>query len=180
MTIEEKRALARAGMAKLSVAELAYIAAMIDGEGSIGIYQALCRSSKEPGRGQHYPAAIIRTTISNSHRGVIEWLQTRIPGSRAYSYPPRNPKHLPMSRLTVDGIWGTVMLQHVLPYMIIKPRLAELAISLHAGYMTNGTPLTVAERARRLAILDEFAQLRAELSTHKRASWGRLGLRREG
>ena len=58
-------------MNSLSEAQLAYIAGLFDGEGSVGIYYT--KSSKS---GKKYPKLMAR--ISNNNPTVLEWIKSPV------------------------------------------------------------------------------------------------------
>ena len=105
---------------KPSVAVLAYIAGLIDGEGSIRF--ALT------GRSQSQRA--IQIHVWNSDAAVMNWLVTKI-GGVTHLRKQTNPALKPAWQWTASTQRATWLLPLIRPYMIIKAPQADLAISFH-------------------------------------------------
>ena len=108
-----------------------YLAAMIDGEGSIRL---------DPGKGRllGYSTSFY---VTNTHRGLMDWLEETF-GGKVYSYQPLNPKY------RTKYVWllrdaGSVeaALEAVLPWLIVK-RDKALKVLKHSKKVS-------AERQRR-------------------------------
>ncbi|MBM3253104.1 MAG: hypothetical protein FJZ16_02475 [Candidatus Omnitrophica bacterium] len=96
---------------KITSHELAYIAGLVDGEGSFYFW----KSSIKSGRTKPYP--ILR--ITNSHIGVLKWLLKKIPSSRLDNHV--KGKNIP----TFNWVLGQQKAVYyftklLLPYLIIK------------------------------------------------------------
>ena len=92
---------------------LAYVAGLVDGEGCIGIYH------RSKGRG--YQAALI---VSNTHRGVLELLQSAFGGDIVTA---RSRRLRPCHQWRITDRAAMPLAQALLPYMVIKaPQMALL------------------------------------------------------
>lgn len=101
----------------LSVSEAAYIAGLIDGEGSIG---GTHRNAK--GRTSWF----IR--IYNTHRGVMEWLLKATNTGCIVNRQKEKPHHKKSYAWECFAWNAKHILEQALPYMIIKRALAERVI----------------------------------------------------
>ena len=119
-----RRRLKQDGIRQLSETEAAYLAGLIDGEGSIYIRPGGRRS--------------IRVTVANTDIHVMDWLRG-IGGSVI-----RNRLHGSLGRLVVYS-WGVsswrnslAVLHAVAPFLIIKKQRALDALALLAEYLSSG------------------------------------------
>lgn len=101
----------------LSVPEAAYIAGLIDGEGSIG-------GTHRNARGR--TSWFIR--VYNTHRGVMEWLLKATNTGNIVNRPKEKPHHKKSYAWECFAWNAKHILEQALPYMIIKRPLAERVI----------------------------------------------------
>lgn len=124
----------------LTKTEAAYVAGLIDGEGSI----SLVRSHAKRTRGRYvYPT--IR--IANTDEAMILWLQEHVPGCSRYVGGTEKP----VWHLTWACQRGIDLLYETLPFLITKRARAHLVIETWetreqaradaGGYFGNGHPL---------------------------------------
>jgi len=92
--------------------DLAYIAGLLDGEGTISISN------------QFYMAVRIR----NTDKEAMHWLKGIFPLARLYTIMPRQPTHKTSYSLELSGDNASDLLKHLLPFLRIKKRQALLAI----------------------------------------------------
>ena len=146
----------------LSEAEKAYLAGLIDGEGSI----SLCKSFAARTNGRYiYP--LVR--LCNTDLRLIDWVSKRFSsGSRGYKTKTdkryKNVIHLAWA--CSDAI---EVLQATVPYLVAKKERAEIVLRLnreyeHArleagGYFGNGHPLPDAIMASRLSAFAAMQRL---------------------
>ena len=102
--------------------DLAYIAAMIDGEGTVGIYR------KYPQKPTHKMRYLERVAISNSCTEVLDYIQQFFPGCVAKN-KRYSDLHKPMFRLEYHVLRVRPILEACLPYMIIKKKQAEMVLA---------------------------------------------------
>jgi hypothetical protein len=101
--------------------DFAYLAAMIDGEGSISLYR---HRQYKRNDWQYRP----RVLVVNTHRGLVDSLQQRFGGSALLQARRPHTKHLYMWRVI-----GMEDIQRILtgcmPYMIVKRDRASLLLA---------------------------------------------------
>lgn len=143
-------------IARLSVAELAYIAGLIDGEGCLLIYR------KKDRRGSSHFRCILR--ISNTSQRVIEWLQTRL-GGGAHAGQPSSSNHLLVYHWRCEGPRMATLLVATCPYLVIKPELADLLISMQMmlTYSSSGLRLPSEAVAERESMFEKYRAEREEM-----------------
>ena len=109
--------------AMLTDTEWAYLAGLIDGEGTIGIYKHYDPRRKTDG--MYYQ---LNFRLANSNKEVIDWIISKL-GGNLVVYQPRYKQSLK------SYVWSAIrkdlqltVLKGVLPYLIIKKRQAEIGI----------------------------------------------------
>jgi hypothetical protein len=131
--VREKRRLARAAkyaepLQQLSEAELAYIAGIVDGEGTIivGFKSVLGKT----------PTYFLRISVEMTHEGLIDWLASKLrpkDAPRRTSIGRQRPQRFtqPQKRthtVHIEGERALRLCERMLPYLIVKRSQAELAI----------------------------------------------------
>jgi hypothetical protein len=130
----------------LPIAEAAYIAGLVDGEGCLTIIL-------QPRRA-HGPTLInpnLALVIANTYKAALIWTQQRIPHSRIHQAKDARRK-TPCWRLVLENneILLT-LLQHIRPYLHIKHAQADLAIT----YLQSRRQTRQAQPARLLGYTPE-------------------------
>lgn len=113
-----------------SVAELAYMAGIIDGEGSIYIGNF----SKNPKTGTPYFQTAMQ--VSNTEYALIDWLLRTFGGlinKRTRRQMPANSKK-DVWIWTASGDRLTHICEVILPYVVIKVREIEIMLKMRATY----------------------------------------------
>lgn len=129
---------------QISTEKLAYLAGIIDGEGSIYIG---CYSSNKKTGMPHYQTVI---NICNTEESLIDWLVLNFGGSRRSYTPNQTPKN---SRRKVYSwnVWSKSLeeiCQAIFPYIVIKKRELEIMIAIRKTFIpkiptkTFGQPKT--------------------------------------
>jgi len=131
---------------KLRKEEAAYIAGLIDGEGSI-----LCYKS-----GRSYTK---RITISNTRKELMEWLMKKIPFGKFQKKPHPEKPNWSDSYIFYIGkteyiVW---LLEQVLPYLVIKKQLAILMLELCRSRMEK--PQFSEYSEKEIQLLEEICRL---------------------
>jgi len=114
-------------MAELTVAEVAYAAGILDGEGCICITKQ--RSDRHHKRGYEMKLLV---SIGNTDFSLLEWLRARFGGS-IYSYSKSGNGRKPIGQWHLDSRKAIPFLKAVLPYLVIKQAQAELALDFQVG-----------------------------------------------
>jgi hypothetical protein len=116
----------------LSLTEKAYLAGILDGEGSIGVYKRFVGKKK----GASYS---LRVMVGNTDVSLIRWLQ-RLGGS-IYEQKPKKSNWSVCYTWTVWANQAAAILEEVLPYMLVKREQAERALFFQSRKSHTGRPL---------------------------------------
>lgn len=133
----------------------AYLAGLIDGDGTIGIYTAMGARSLSP-------SFYVQVTVVNTNAAILGWLITRI-GARMdkrKDVARRPAHHKQLFHWRVHGTNADLLLTAVRPYLIAKGEQADIALKLRA-MRRQGIPLTPDDVAARQALKDEIRRLNA-------------------
>ncbi len=113
-----------------SIAEIAYLAGIIDGEGSVYIGNFSCN----PKTGSKYYQTNIE--VSNTDKNLIDWL-SNIFGGRIYLYThkqtPKNSRRT-VYRWTISGERVTHVCELIFPYVVAKKRQVEIMIKMRETF----------------------------------------------
>lgn len=105
----------------LTVAEVAYLAGIIDGEGSITIY----KYNRKP---RLYSTYCLRLLITNTNKDLIYWIQSKL-GKGCVNYIKSLHREKPALRYNITSGKAAEVLKLVLPYLIVKKEQAEIGIA---------------------------------------------------
>ena len=122
--------------------QLAYMAGIVDGEGSIVVVPTTSVS-----KGKKYPRFSIRIHAYNNDLGLMLWLKSTFCGSWS-PVKRRRTKWTQSYQWYVSHTAAAVIAQAILPYLVIKRRQAEILIQFNATMNrrgTRGTPSNVLE-----------------------------------
>jgi len=115
------------GDAYMTKTEAAYFAGIIDGEGSLRIFEM---KQKRPATGQPYTVAHLRLSVGNTDGPLVHWLR-QMTGSGAIQFIPIRKDH-PNWKSLYQIVWSTgsagPLLKQMLPYLRLKKRHAEIAL----------------------------------------------------
>ena len=165
-------------------AELAYLAGILDGEGTITI-------SRQPRMKQLRPYFCPRVTIVNTWEPLLSWILNRFPvgHSGIKRYAPSTGGTKTVYLWSVENRAMRPLLRELLPYLIVKRRQAELVLQwtqpsdTWRGRRPDGRTYNRSQR-RNLGITgrvtDEmyatqerlFAEMRVLNGTGGKARWG--------
>jgi hypothetical protein len=116
-----------------TIAQCAYLAGIIDGEGSIYIGNF----SSNPKTGNKYYQTNIE--VSNTDKDLIDWLVSTF-GGRIYVYTakqtPSNSRRT-VYRWTISGDRVTHLCEIMAPYIIAKKKQVEIMLKMRATYSPN-------------------------------------------
>ena len=110
--------------------DLAYVAGIIDGEGSISILRCDNESNKQ------YKSFKLRVIVTNTNEWLIQWLVFAFGGS--IGCRPGKASHQPYFSWTLYGSQGAKFLQLILPYLKLKRPQAEIAITFQQNKSLRG------------------------------------------
>lgn len=99
--------------------ERAYVAGIVDGEGTVSFYKN--------GGGNCYT---ILVKVPNTDRGLIAYLHTIVPGGYISNVPPRKPQHKPSFWLKWQSGRAADLLREIRPYLRVKAAQADLVMEL--------------------------------------------------
>lgn len=136
-------------MTQLDSTTLAYIAGLLDGEGSIVIGMTKVTSPRP--RPLVWPSHWLQVGIVNTNKDLIDWLHRTIGGHISdNSHAPSRKRQRPCWAWRIISNQAQEFLEAILPYMRVKRRQAELAIEFQkkrSGRRHILTTEIVAERA---------------------------------
>jgi hypothetical protein len=139
----------------------AYLAGAIDIDGRVSINRALGYRRRDGQRIAYYTATI---ALSDTDPLVPDLLQVAFP-ARRLEYEARNRKQLAWHMWEAVGQKAHEPLVRLLPYMRIKCRQAELALSLiilmEHDKVRGANPLTHEQERARLRLYEESRRLNA-------------------
>ncbi len=123
----------------MSVVKLAYLAGLIDGEGTIGLYIK-----------NHRKDYSLRLAVYNTDETLMDWLFFNIGGAKHKVGSRRKPNHKQEYCWYVSSSTACDLLKEVLPYLVIKRTRASIVIEAWEnrcptprGERLDGVPLEV-------------------------------------
>jgi hypothetical protein len=121
-------------MKHYTIAQIAYLAGIIDGEGSIYIGNF----SRNPKTGTPYYQTNIEVT--NTDEKLIDWLAINIGGRKSKYTPKQTPKNSrrDVYRWLAHGDLVTDLSNILQPYLIIKKRQAEIMTEMRKTFSGTG------------------------------------------
>lgn len=137
-------------MSQKDVATIAYLAGIIDGEGSIGISGYQVSNYKQGKHGKYYQ---IIMSVGMQNRAPLDLMSETFPGS----FTVRQDT---IFRIAYSSRKCGTVLRELLPYMRVKKPQAELALLFQSLRKLRGRAYTPEERSRDAA----FHQLMQELN----------------
>lgn len=150
---------------------IAYLAGIIDGEGSIYIGNFSCNpKTKEP----YYQTNI---QVTNTDIALIDWLRKVFGGLVTHRTPKQTPSNSrkDVYTWTISGERLTHICELILPYLICKRKQAEIMLKMRATYKRNtsikgkqGTqPLPNEIRLLRQSLMEEMRSLHIRTHSYK-------------
>lgn len=145
-----------------SETDLAYMAGIIDGEGSVSIWST--RRNANARNDGSAPAWVLEVVVVNTDKTLIDWCEARFGGSsNLRRRPPEKSFWKDVYRWRCSGIHAEALLRRVRPWLIIKASQADLAFEFRSTFH-NGRRPTAEDIGKRQAIVDG---LRAERDHRK-------------
>jgi len=135
----------------------AYIAGMLDGEGSIMIIKG--HTKGRPWSRAASPDYTIRAAITNTNKQVLDWIQSKCGGS-VYSQPGSKgtwgPSKRPIWFWRISGPRATEFLSSVREFLQIKAPQAWLALEAREQFTSGRKGKGVALSAEELALREGY------------------------
>lgn len=136
----------------LTDVELAYIAGIIDGEGTISVM----RNASAYRRGTTPVQYFGRIHVVNTCVEMMNWLNQKIGGAQMKTRKTKE-HYKDVYLLLVNGCACAMLCKRLLPYLIIKRRQAELVVALYSvGFKRDAYRVTPEEQARRHQIWEQY------------------------
>lgn len=111
-------------MKNLTDTEAAYIAGIIDGEGSIRIQKRNYISC-----GKEQITFVVQINVTNNNIDVLEFLKEKTGVGNVYIHTHPSENHRICYRFTISARIAHDLLKQIYPYMIIKKKHTEIAIN---------------------------------------------------
>lgn len=143
-------------MTSLSDTDLAYLAGLFDGEGSINAH---LRDDK------HCKLLRVNLALTNTNKDVIDWIREVLPGAGMYVRHKDHPRWKPVYQLQWQSPRSGQICELLFPYLRIKQEQAFIAIQLcelmipAGGQRKKGVPMENMER--RVELTDALRSLNA-------------------
>lgn len=141
----------RLPLPRLSKQQWAYIAGLIDGEGTVSLF----KSDPKHNRGSH----TLQISIVNTYKPVLDWVKLHL-GGYITTRSRKNVKWRTAYQWKLYHRQASGALRRMLPYLIIKKRQARLAIRfskrLSRGRFLGNVGLPKYEIRIRESIADEI------------------------
>lgn len=112
---------------KLSNTQWAYLAGIMDGEGSFSIARGGRKPSKDHPNG--YINWQLKISIGNTNENLHDWLLKNVGGAKYIGHRPKTDKHKPGYNWQLHGKDNMKeFIKGVLPYIVLKKQQALLAL----------------------------------------------------
>lgn len=124
----------------LSVAEIAYLAGLIDGEGTIGIYRQTGTKTYE-----------LKLLITNTSPALLQWLRPRF-GGGVGKHKKEKPWHRETWQIVIAQGKAADLIKLCRPFLVIKAAQADLGlrfmseVSLRKGHRVTDEELEMRQR----------------------------------
>lgn len=133
----------------LTITDLAYAAAFIDGEGCVGIKRS---KGIRPKRGSVSPEYRVYILAANTHKGVIDWMQDKFGGSigfQAKGYCKNGLERKICYRWRIASSSAITFLRLIRPYMIVKKDQADICFMFQTSVKNLGGRKSIPEETLR-------------------------------
>ena len=139
------------------ITDLAYLAGIIDGEGSVSIHLGLAKKK--------YPVYIAQVVVVNSDVGLLDWIYSRFGGMIHKKPTPKSgwATKRQCYTWTLTGYALDRVLSLVSPYMIVKKQQVDIVIAFRKtfGPMHKGNKLPTDIAELRKSYCDTVKRLNA-------------------
>ncbi len=136
-------------VAKLSPEDAAYLAGLIDGEGTIALSRRHAGDNRQ-----------LVVTISSTESALVEWVRAALGVGKITHKRTTSPRHAPGLTYCVTNRQALNVLAQVAPFLrSYKRDRAELVLSRYLALTPRNGKYTEAMRSARRQFEDEFASL---------------------
>jgi hypothetical protein len=142
----------------MTTTEAAYLAGLIDGEGTV---QIVCIRKGSPWS----PSYSVRVFVSNTNVRLMDWCHQRGASVRALTSRGTWPQRRPCFRATWTTRAAATVLAEVLPFLVVKQEQARCALDLSAlnrAWKMKANGLSTDDIAAREALKVEINRLNKE------------------
>lgn len=137
----------------LSEVDKAYLAGIMDGEGSISISRKTDPTMKS---GFSFRPCI---EISNTDKPLMDWIASTTGLGAIRLYVDHNPKHRPAYKWSLWSNQANQFLNAIRPYLITKRERADIVIEFIKAHSGGKAYLTTEQIASQTAIYDQMKAL---------------------
>lgn len=137
---------------ELSQTEVAYIAGLLDGEGTVAIF----RQRTQNRRGGIWIGYSVHVNIANTNTEMLDWVAQRV-GGKVYQRAKENYQNRPWKAVWYWHLYGhnaTSFLRLVQPYVIAKRQQVALALEFLALGRNHAAPVVRADLWERMRTLN--------------------------
>lgn len=142
---------------------LQYMAGFVDGEGCVCIHENRAYSARTSCRA---PRVVLQLNVANCHLRVLQQMQKQFGGNIRTHLDKYNPNARTSYRWCLSEQAAAGLLEQLLPYLVVKREVAELAIRLGHLKAANSSRrgvkrhrLTLEEAEERIAIAKRCREL---------------------
>jgi len=140
-------------------AECAYLAGLIDGEGSVMAYYSASDRPRAGGRIHRQGWVQVKVDICNTDERLIDWVAERWAG-HVSQVDRSHLSQRTIHRIVASAGDAAAMLDDARPYLVIKGEQADLVLELVRTRRNPGRAgYTAEERAHRIALADRVQAL---------------------
>lgn len=107
----------------LNEVQASWLAAMVDGEGTIGIYKVQCQKRTS---GFRYRACI---QVANTNMALLERIADLVPSGVHVGDQRRTDRHKPVFRATVKSRFVLPLLEAIRPHLVAKTKQADTVMA---------------------------------------------------
>ena len=125
---------------------LAYMAGIVDGEGSITILRS---TQKNPRTGKIYNCQVPIICVANTSKDLMEWIKDKFGGHywKVKRARDENPRWKPTYEWACSCRQAACVAKMILPFLVIKKQQANLVLEFYRTRSVAGSPRTKTEEA---------------------------------
>jgi len=128
--------------------EKAYIAGIIDGEGTVTLSRAHVEELPAP-----------KVSVANNSLELLKWIKEKVGSGVIIKRSRREPQHKDHYVLDISNNWALNLLVEVKKYLIIKKPHAELLVSRYKAVTPRNGRYTETMLAEKVKLVSEIREL---------------------